>query len=130
MSFWEQVKKDLRKGIKEGITFVKEGAIVIKEKAEELTLEGKKRYKLFELKTEVQKQIANLGGRVYDLSSKAKNPMLDSKVKAILSRIKKIENRITKLEKSLEKLSKKAGTKRITKSRVNKSLAKIAGRHG
>ena len=27
MAFWEKVKKDLQKGIKEGVTFVKEGAV-------------------------------------------------------------------------------------------------------
>jgi hypothetical protein len=58
MNFWEKVKKDLQKGIKEGIDWgkiktelqkgikegmvvVKEGAAVVKEKAEELTEGGK-----------------------------------------------------------------------------------------
>ncbi len=98
MNFWEKVKNDLQKGIKEGIDFVKEGATIVKVKAEELTEEGKKRLKIFELKTKVQREIAELGGVVYDLSSKVKNPMLESKVKAVVSRIKKLEAQIAKLE--------------------------------
>lgn len=88
MDFWDKVKSDIQKGIKEGIGLVREGVSVVKEKAEELTEEGKKKLKLFELKTRVQREISELGGRVYDLQSKAKNPMSDSKVKAIIAGIK------------------------------------------
>ena len=80
---------------------------MVREKAEELTEEGKRRYKIFELKTKVQKEISELGGRVYDLSSKIKNTMLDRKVKTIVARIKKIETKITKLEKKARTSSKK-----------------------
>ena len=91
MDFWESVKRDLQKGLKEGAT-------VVKVKAEELTDEGKKRYKVYELKAKVQSKVEGLGGRVYDLSSKNKNPMQDKKVKAIITCIKKLEARIAKLE--------------------------------
>ena len=107
MTFWEKVKRDLQKGLKEGIAIVKESAAVVRGKAEELTEEGKKRYKIYELKTKVQKEISELGGRVYDLSSKIKNPMLDRKVKTIVARIKKIETQITKLEGKARASSKK-----------------------
>lgn len=116
MNFWEKVKKDLQKGVKEGITVVKEGLAVAKEKLGELTVEGKRQYRIFELKTRVQKQIADIGGRVYDLSSKLKNPMLDRKVKAIVARVKKLEAQITKLE-GKKVAPKKTATKRTTKSR-------------
>jgi hypothetical protein len=43
MDFWEKVKKDLRKEIKAGVAFIKEGAATMKKKTEELTEEGKKR---------------------------------------------------------------------------------------
>ncbi len=114
MNFWEKVKKDLQKGIKEGITFVKEGATVVKEKAEELTEEAKRQYKTFDLKTKVQKEIAELGGKVYDLSAKVKNPMLDSKVKATVARIKKLEALITRLEGKAKPQAKKTATKKGT----------------
>jgi hypothetical protein len=98
MNFWENIKKDLQKGLKDGIDFVKEGAAVVKVKAEELTEEGKRRLKVFDLKTKVQKEISELGGLVYDLSSKVKNPMIEKKVKAVIGRIKKLEKQIVKLE--------------------------------
>ncbi len=88
--------------------FVKEGAAVVQKKAEELTEEGKRRYKLFDLQTKVQKEIAELGGRVYDLSSKVKNPMSDSKVKAIKARIGKLQDEIMKLEGKPKKRQRKA----------------------
>jgi predicted nucleic acid-binding Zn-ribbon protein len=98
MSFWTKVKKDLQKGVDEGLAFVKEGAAVVMRKAEELTDEGKKRYILYEMKAKVQKEIAELGGHVYDLSAQMRNPMLDSKVKDITARIRRLEAEIQKLE--------------------------------
>ncbi len=83
MDFWEKVKRDLQKGIKEGIEAVKEGATYVREKAEELTEEGKRRIRLFDLKTKVQKEMSELGGRVYSLGSKDMNPMLNKKVKTL-----------------------------------------------
>lgn len=98
MTLWEKVKKDLQKGLKEGIEAVKEGAQAVKEKAEEIGEEGKRRYTIFDLKGNVEKQMAELGGRVYDLSPMVKNPMIDPKVKAIISKIKKLEAQIASLE--------------------------------
>lgn len=113
MNFWEKVKKDLQKGLKEGAHLLKEKAVVVKEKAEELAEEGKKRYKIFDLQTKVQREITELGGRVYDISSKLKNPMLDKKVKSIIARIKKLETQVTKLEKEKKATPKKATIKRV-----------------
>jgi hypothetical protein len=98
MDFWEKVKRDVRKGIREGLVFVREGVAVVKEKAEELTEEGKRRIRLFDLKTKVQKEMSELGGRVYSLGSKDKNPMLDKKVKTSIGKIKKMEMQIAKIE--------------------------------
>jgi hypothetical protein len=98
MGFWDKVKGDVQKGLREGMA-------AIKEKAGELTDEGKRRYGLFELKSKVHKEMAELGGRVY--GSKSKNPMLDVRVKASVSRLKKLEARIRKLE-GAAKAAKKA----------------------
>ena len=122
MSFWDKVKKDIQKGLKEGMAFVKEGATVVMEKAEELTEEGKKRYNIFELKTKVQKEITELGGKVYDLSSKKKNPLLDNKVKANISRIKKLEVKIDKLEGVRKKAATKKSRKRVSIPKGRKKL--------
>ena len=117
MNFWEKIKKDLQRGFKEGITVVKEGAVVVREKMGELTVEGKRQYKVYTLKTKVQKEIADLGGKVYDLSAKVKNPMLDKKVKAIITRIKKLEAQIAKIEGKKKLVSKKTAKKRVTYQR-------------
>ncbi len=77
---------------------MKEGAAVVMKKAGQLTEEGKNYYVAYELKSKVQKEIAELGGHVYDLSAKTKNPMLDTKVREIIARIKRLEAELQKLE--------------------------------
>lgn len=111
MNFWEKIKRDIQRGVKEGIGMVKEGVTVVREKAEEITEEGKRRLKIFDLKTRVQREFAELGGKVYDLSSKMKNPLLDSKVKAVISKIKRLEMQIEKLEGKVKKPAKKINQK-------------------
>lgn len=118
MSFWEKVKKDLRKEIKAGIAFIKESTATVRKKTEELSEEGKRQYSIFTLKTKVRNEIAELGGRVYDLSSTQKNPLLDKKVKAIVIRIKKIETQISKLERKAKGTAKKTFVKRTVKTKV------------
>ncbi len=98
MEFWEKIRKDVRKGFQNGLAVIREGAVAVKEKAEKLTEEGKRQYKLFELKTKVQKEITELGGKVYGLICAEKDPVADSRVKAIVSKIKKLETRIAGLE--------------------------------
>jgi len=99
MGLWDRIKKDVKKGFEEGAAAVRQGATVAVEKAEELAEEGKRRYKVFELKQKVQSNFTELGGRVYDLVAKgAKNPLPDAKVKSTISGIKKLETQITKLE--------------------------------
>jgi hypothetical protein len=121
MSFWSKVKRDLQKGVDEGLAFVKEGAAVVMKKAEELTDEGKKRYVLYEMKAKVQKEIAELGGQVYDLSAKIKNPMLDTKIKEIIARIKRREAEILKIEGKQASEAKKTVVK---KTAAKKTVAK------
>ncbi|HUO78243.1 MAG TPA: hypothetical protein VMU21_11780 [Thermodesulfovibrionales bacterium] len=98
MSFWQKMKKDLQKGIGESIVLVKESAAVVQKKAEELSEEGKKRYKLYELQTKVQKEMTRFGQKVYDLSTDGKDPMIDSKVKAMKAGIAKLQDEISELE--------------------------------
>lgn len=124
MDFWNKVKADIQKGIKEGVGLLKEGVSAVKEKAGELTEEGKKQLKLFELKTKVQKEISELGGRVYDIKATAKNPMLDGKVKAIISRIKKLETQIVNFEKPKKEATKKAASKKTAPKRRVRAKSK------
>jgi hypothetical protein len=107
MEFWAKVKGDLQRGVKEGMEAVREGASAVRKKTEELTEEGKRRLKVYDLKKTVQREIAELGGRVYDLKAKTKNPYLDAKVKGTMTRIRKLEDRIEKLEGKAKEAVKK-----------------------
>jgi len=126
MNFWTKIRDDLQKGVGEGIAMVKEGASVVKKKAEELTGDGKRRYQLYELKTKVHKEISELGGTVYELSEKVKNPMLNKKVKAIKAGIKKLEMQIQKLEGKAEATPVKATPRKKPVSKAKETLKKSA----
>lgn len=98
MNFWNKVKRDMRKGVNEGITVLKDGLAFLREKAEELTEEGKKRYRIYSLKARVQKEMADLGGKVYDLQKTRRNPLLDASVQSLIQRIARLEEQIARLE--------------------------------
>ena len=107
---------------------MKEGASVVRKKAEELTEEGKRLYQLYELKTNVHKEISELGGTIYELSEKVKNPMLSAKVKAIKARIKKLEMQIQKLEGKPEAKPGKAAPRKKPIRKAKVSLTQTAKR--
>ena len=95
---FDKIKKDVKKGIEEGIAVVKEGAGVVSEKMGELTAEGKRQYKMYDLKAKIQSQMTVLGGRAYDVLDSKKSPAADSTVKAVYVKIKKLEEQLCKLE--------------------------------
>ena len=99
---FDKIKKDVKKGIEEGIAVVKEGASVVSGKMGELTAEGKRQYKMFDLKAKIQSQMTVLGGRAYDVLDSKKSPAADSKVKAVFVKIKKLEEQLSKLEERKE----------------------------
>ncbi|MDH4162633.1 MAG: hypothetical protein OEW15_08080 [Nitrospirota bacterium] len=114
---WEGIKKDIRKGIKEGYIAMKEGALVASKKAGELTEEGKKQYKILELKTKIHKIMHDLGGRVYELmgsSSRVKSPVSDRVVKEMVAQIRGYEAQIAALE---QQGAKKTGKASVRKNR-------------
>lgn len=91
MSFWEKVSKDVQESLKEGLT-------VLKQKTGELTEEGKRKYKVFDLKHKVHKEMAELGALVYGLSGSGSNPMGDASVQSAIDHIKALEEQITEIE--------------------------------
>ncbi|MDA8125301.1 MAG: hypothetical protein M0009_08960 [Deltaproteobacteria bacterium] len=95
---FDKIKKDVQRGIGEGIAMAREGAAVVSEKVGELTAEGKRQYKIFALKAKIQGQMTELGGRAYDCLDSKKSPAADGKVKAVYSKIKKLEAQLSKLE--------------------------------
>jgi hypothetical protein len=113
MGFWDEVKRDFQQSLKESVHLLKEKATIMKDKAEALTEEGKKRYKIFDIQMRIQKEVGELGGRIYDLSSKSGNPLLDKKVRALIVRIKKLEMQVAKLKGKKDIKPKKSGRRRI-----------------
>jgi hypothetical protein len=97
---WETIKKDLQKGVEKGMAAMKQGAIVVRERAEELTEEGKRQYKVLRLKARIHEAITDLGAKTYVLlgGARARNPGLDAGVKEIMSRIRDLEAQIGVLE--------------------------------
>jgi len=119
MNLWDKIRRDVQRGIKEGWSVVKEGAAVAREKAGELTEEGRIRYKIFDLKMKVQRQMSELGGKIYDLSARVKNPMAHKDVKGTIGKIKKLETQIMKLEDQIKKKVQKATRKTIRKLKAH-----------
>ncbi len=120
MSFWDKIQKDMKKNIQEGLAIVKEGSIVVSQKLEKLTKEGKKKYKVFNLNMKVQDEFAKLGGQIYDLTTKkSKNPMTNRKVVSILKKINKLEAQITKLEMKKVKRATKAAPQKAKRKRTS-----------
>lgn len=129
MGFWETIKRDLQKGLAEGMTAVREGANLVQKKAGELTDEGRRKYQLHELRAKVRTEMAELGGRVHAASKKAGNPLLDPKVKTVLARIDRLEKRIAEAAgKAAPKRAPKAaaGRTRPAAARRGKPRAKKA----
>jgi hypothetical protein len=119
MDFWEKIQKDIR----EGLEIVKEGSAVVSQRIEQLTEEGKRKYQVLTLNMKVQDEFSKLGGKIYDLSFRKKNPMTDKRVLSIISRINKLEEKITTLEKKHRNLSRGAAAKKKTGKAVRKTRA-------
>ena len=122
MGFWNKIQEDLKKNIQEGLEIFREGSSVVTEKLERLTVEGKNKYRVFNLNMKVQEEFTKLGGVIYDLvSEKSKNPLGHRNVKSILSRIQKLETQIDTLEAGEEgKPKKKASRKTTSKKTASK----------
>ena len=122
---FDKIKKDVKQGIEDGIAVVKEGASAVSDKVGELTAEGKRQYKMFDLKAKIQSQMAVLGGRVYDVLDSKKNLSADIKVKEVFAKIKNLEGQLSRLEgKGGEKEAKAAASVKPVKK--TKRAPKIA----
>jgi uncharacterized protein Yka (UPF0111/DUF47 family) len=132
MAFWDKLKKDIKKGLDEGLHAFKEGTTVIRKRAGTLSDDVKKKVKVFELKQKIQVYLTDLGGRVYEVASdKRRNPMTNEKVNAIVEKIKKIEGQIEKIEaKAVKKMTGRAkpGKKTIRKATKKVTAKKPTGK--
>ena len=122
MTFWDSIKKDIKKGIDEGIHVMKEGTATVLERAEALAEEGKKKIKVFEIKQKIQVQLTELGGKVHDLLEKnAKSPTAHPSVKNILKKIDNLKEQLKKVEvkfKAKPKAKKKTAKEKTAKKKA------------
>lgn len=96
-SLFDQIRNNLKKGMKEGIAVLKEGANVVSVKMNELSAEGKRQYKIFNLNLKIQDQINELGGMTYAVLDSIKSLDGDKKIKAAFAKIKKLEWQLSKI---------------------------------
>ena len=88
----------------------------------ELTAEGKRQYKMVDLKSKIQSKMTELRGRTYDVLNKKQSPETDRKIKAVFVKIKKLEAQLHKLEAG--KNTKTAARKKPSKKTAKKTSAK------
>ena len=113
MDFWEKLQSDVSKGLKDGIH-------TLKEKAELLTDEGKKKYKAYDLKSKMHKHLSELGATVYSMHNQGKKPLASTKAKGLIDKIAKLEEQITKVEGKGAK--KKAANKAVLAQAANEAV--------
>jgi len=98
MDIFSGLKKDIEEGIKQGVDAVRSTATLVKETAEELTEKGKTQYHIYELKSKLQKQLSELGGKLHQLAKAKKVKVANQDLKKLLTVIDKTLAAISKLE--------------------------------
>ena len=77
---WKKMKDDIAKGIKDG-------AGTVAKKTGEMSAEGQKKIKAFNLKRQIQGYMEDLGGALYNVEMKTPGTITDEAAKKILMRI-------------------------------------------
>ncbi len=117
-----KIKKDLKKGFDEGIAAVVQGANVVSVKMNELSDEGKKQYKMFNIYVKIKDQKNELGELAYTLLAGGKSLDTDKKIKTTYNKIKKLEWQLNKIDG--DKTIKMAASKKAAKKVVKKISTK------
>ena len=118
-----KLRKDIEEGIRQGIVYVEKGVALVKEKAEELTDEGKKQYRMYELKTKMQNDIASLGSKVYSLTAAGSVKPVHADVQKLISRIARAESDLAKIEGKAQSTKKTPAKKAAAKKPAAKKTA-------
>ena len=122
---FDKIKKDVKKGFEEGFAAVKQGANVVSVKMNELSAEGKRQYKIFNLNLKIQDQMKELGGMTYAVLDSRKSLDENKKIKAAFAKIKKLEWQLSKIGgKRIKAVSAKKPAKKgkvITKKAATKT---------
>jgi len=122
-TIFDKIKKDFKKGWDEGIAAVIQGANVLSVKMNELSAEGKKQYKMFNLHVKIKDQINELGDIVYAVLESGKDLDDDKKIKTAYNKIKKLQWQLSKLA-AVPKIKDTEPKKRIKKTTPKRSATK------
>lgn len=114
MEFWERVQKDVSKGLRESFE-------VIKVKASELTDEGRKKYRVYDIKSHIHKHMAELGAALYSVKDTGKDPFSSTKITRLIKKISSLEEQLGALEPSLVKKKRPAKKSPARKKAAKKS---------
>ena len=122
MSLWKKVKRDVEEGIKKSLEFVKKESKAEKIRAEKRARAVERQPQLSRRKDKMQKELCELGSRVYALRGQRKNPLEDKKVGEIIARIKTIEQAAIVVAPKRKPAAKKTAKK--AKKKAKKKTAK------
>lgn len=123
-SIFSKIKKELRKGLKGGITAVKHGANVVSVKMNKFSQESKRQYKMLNLNIKIKDQINKLGDIAYDVLNRGKSLNEDKKLKKAFAEIKKLEWQLNKLNTGVK--VNPVAQKKVIRNIVKKPSAKKA----
>ncbi len=94
----DRIKKDIKKGLDQGVAAVMQGASVVSLKMNALSDEGKRQYKIFNMTVKIKDQVNELGDIAYNALSSGKSLDENKKIKAAFLKIKKLEWQLDKIE--------------------------------
>ncbi len=95
--------KEIEIGIKQSLDEVRKKAVMVVERADELTEEGKKQYRLYELNSRRQRQSALVGEKLYELVEGNKMMVTDNALKIPLESLAKTIAEIDGLKRKKQK---------------------------
>ena len=124
---FDKIKRDVKKGIEEGVATVMQGASIVSLKMNELSAEGKKQYKIFNLTVKIKDQLNELGDITYAVLDRRKSLDENKKIKAAFAKIKKLEWQLSKIGgKKIKTVSaqKPAAKAKAKPRKISQTLAK------
>lgn len=123
---FDKIRKDVKKGIEEGVAAVMQGASIVSVKMNQLSDEGKRQYKIFNLHVKIKDTMNEMGKLAYDALNGLKSLDEDKKIKAVFTKIRKLEWQLNKLEgvKNIKVAPPKKTVKKTAKKKTEKTVTK------
>lgn len=95
-----KMRNDISKGFKDGLDKVVDGAESVAKKAGDVSAEGQRKVKIFNLKRKFQGYMEDLGVAIHNAEVPTPGTVADEDVKAIPKQIKEANEELKALEKS------------------------------